>query len=300
MLLRRIFHSVFVFYHQVPDEYPTIDRLAEEERLGGIEPQMARAHYIDAVNKGILKVLSKMGISTLQSYRGAQIFECVGLDQSVTDRWFTGTVSRIGGADMQTIAREIDARCAIIETDTVATHTLLAPGGRYKWRRDGEAHQYNPTTIPLLQQAVRQDDETAWRKYREAVHEINREEGLIRSQFEFKLADTPVPLAEVEPWTEIVKRFKTGAMSYGSISKEAHETQAIAMNRIGGKSNSGEGGEDADRFSPDTNGDWRNSAIKQIASGRFGVTIAYLSSAVELQIKIGPGGQTRRRRPTAR
>ena len=268
----------------------TIDRLVDAGRLDQTEPQAARTHYISAVKKGILKVLSKMGISTLQSYRGAQIFECVGLDPSVTDRWFSGTVSRIGGADMQTIAREIKVRCAGMDRHAV-TDTLLPAGGRYKWRRDGEAHQYNPATVPLLQQAVRQDDEEAWRNYREAVHEINREEGLIRGRFELKPADTPVPIEEVEPWTEIVKRFKTGAMSYGSISKEAHETQAIAMNRIGGKSNSGEGGEDADRFSPDANGDWRNSAIKQIASGRFGVTIGYLSSAVELQIKMAQGAK---------
>ena len=268
----------------------TIDRLAEAGRLDQTEPQAARRRYIGAVKKGILKVLSKMGISTLQSYRGAQIFECVGLNPSVTDRWFSGTVSRIGGADMQTIAREIKVRCAGMDRQAAAD-TLLPAGGRYQWRRDGEAHQYNPATIPLLQQAVRQNDEKAWRNYREAVHEINREEGLIRGQFELKPADAPVPLDEVEPWTEIVKRFKTGAMSYGSISKEAHETQAIAMNRIGGKSNSGEGGEDADRFSPDANGDWRNSAIKQIASGRFGVTIGYLSSAVELQIKMAQGAK---------
>ena len=269
----------------------TIGKLADEGRIGGTEPQTARTRYIDAVNKGILKVLSKMGISTLQSYRGAQIFECVGLDPSVTDRWFPGTVSRIGGADMQTITREIDARWTITESGTAAADISLTPGGRYKWRRDGETHQYNPATIPLLQQAVRQDDATAWRKYRKAVHELNREEGLIRGRFEFKPADTPLFLDEVEPWTEIVKRFKTGAMSYGSISREAHETQAIAMNRIGGKSNSGEGGEDADRFTPDPNGDWRNSAIKQIASGRFGVTISYLSNAVELQIKMAQGAK---------
>jgi glutamate synthase domain-containing protein 2/glutamate synthase domain-containing protein 1/glutamate synthase domain-containing protein 3 len=268
----------------------TVDALADEDRLGGTDRQTARAHYVGAVKKGILKVMSKMGISTLQSYRGAQIFECVGLDASVTRRWFTGTVSRIGGADMATIAREIETRCAGAWRQAPAD-TLLPAGGRYKWRRDGEAHQYSPVTIPMLQQAVRRDDQTAWRSYREAVHRLNREEGLIRGRFDFRPAVTPVPLEDVEPWTGIVRRFKTGAMSYGSISREAHETQAIAMNRIGGKSNSGEGGEDADRFHPDPNGDWRNSAIKQIASGRFGVTIDYLSSAVELQIKMAQGAK---------
>jgi glutamate synthase (NADPH/NADH) large chain len=266
----------------------TIDNLARQGRLGNIDAQTARKHYIAATNKGILKVLSKMGISTLQSYRGAQIFECVGLDRSVTDRWFTGTVSRIGGADMQAIARETRVRCAAVEQSSDA---LLEAGGRYKWRRDGETHQYNPHTIPLIQQAVRQNNEAAWQQFSRSIQRLNREEGLIRGLLDFRAVNRPIPLEEVEPWTEIVKRFKTGAMSYGSISKEAHETQAIAMNRLGGKSNSGEGGEDADRFTPDANGNWRNSAIKQIASGRFGVTITYLASAAEIQIKMAQGAK---------
>jgi len=268
--------------------FETIDRLAATGRLGDIDAQTARDRYRAALGKGILKVMSKMGISTLQSYRGAQIFECVGLDRAVVDRWFTGTVSRIGGADIHTLARETETRCRQAE---LPADPLLDQGGRYKWRRDGEAHQYNPETIPLLQQAVRGPDDQAWRRYSRAVQHLNREEGLLRGRFDFIAAAAPVPLDEVEPWTDIVKRFKTGAMSYGSISKEAHETQAIAMNRLGGKSNSGEGGEDADRFRPDPNGDWRNSAIKQIASGRFGVTIHYLSSAVELQIKMAQGAK---------
>ena len=270
----------------------TLDNLAHEDRLEGIDATTAHARYIAAVGKGLLKVLSKMGISTLQSYRGAQIFECVGLDRSVVDRWFSGTVSRISGMDLETMAREIATRCVGADTPAVApADSLLDQGGRYKWRRDGEVHQYNPTTIPLLQQAVRQDDTAAWRKFSDAVISINREEGLIRGLFDFMPAETSISIEEVEPWTEIVKRFKTGAMSYGSISKEAHETQAIAMNRIGGRSNSGEGGEDADRFTRDANGDFRNSAIKQIASGRFGVTITYLASAVELQIKMAQGAK---------
>jgi len=267
----------------------SIDQLAVEGRIDASDPAVARRSYFKAVNKGILKVLSKMGISTLQSYRGAQIFECVGLNPSVVDRYFTGTVSRIGGADLETIAREIMARCNDRNADSA--DNLPAEGGVYKWRRDGETHQYNPETIPLLQQAVRQGDEDAWKRYAKAVGQLNRDEGLIRGLFRFKDAEHPVALETVEPWTEIVKRFKTGAMSYGSISQEAHETQAIAMNRLGAKSNSGEGGEDADRFTRDANGDWRNSAIKQIASGRFGVTIAYLSSAQELQIKMAQGAK---------
>jgi glutamate synthase (NADPH/NADH) large chain len=270
----------------------TIDALADAGQVRAIDGQTACSQYISAVGNGILKVLSKMGISTLQSYRGAQIFECVGLDESVVDRWFGETASRIGGADVDIIAQEIATRCNAAQPSTVVTaDTLLAQGGRYKWRRDGEVHQYNPETIPLLQQAVRREDAAAWRRFAEAVLRINRQEGLIRGLFDFKPSESPIPLEAVQPWTEIVKRFKTGAMSYGSISQEAHETQAIAMNRIGGKSNSGEGGEDADRFIRDPGGEWRNSAIKQIASGRFGVTITYLASAVELQIKMAQGAK---------
>ena len=270
----------------------TIDDLADSGRLGDTDGATARNRYMDAIDKGLLKVLSKMGISTLQSYRGAQIFECVGLDRQVVDRWFCGTVSRIGGADIATIAREV-AQHHDAATQPAATpaDALLQPGGRYKWRRDGETHQYNPQTIPLLQRAVREEDTAAWRGFSDAVVKLNREEGLIRGLFDFIPAENPIPLDAVEPWTEIVKRFKTGAMSYGSISKEAHETQAIAMNRLGGRSNSGEGGEDADRFTRDANGDLRNSAIKQIASGRFGVTITYLASAIELQIKMAQGAK---------
>jgi glutamate synthase domain-containing protein 2 len=178
----------------------------------------------------------------------------VGLDATVVDTWFCGTTSRIGGADMEMMAREIAARCAQEET-SAPQEDLLDGGGRYKWRRGGESHQYNPETIPLLQQAVRQKDRAAWERYGDAVQRLNRDEGLIRGLFRFKADREGIPLEAVEPWTEIVKRFKTGAMSYGSISKEAHETQAIAMNRLGGKSNSGEGGEDAERFKPDPNGD---------------------------------------------
>ncbi|MDJ0781838.1 MAG: glutamate synthase large subunit [Desulfosarcinaceae bacterium] len=270
----------------------TVADLVTDGRVTAGSVSEALTRYIQAINKGILKVMSKMGISTLQSYRGAQIFECLGLDAAVVDEWFRGTVSRIGGADLATLARETAARCVRpAESIDPAMDGLLPLGGHYKWRREGEAHQYTPETIPLLQQAVRQDDTSSWQRYREAVERLNRDEGLIRGLLQFKTERDPVPLDAVEPWTSIVKRFKTGAMSYGSISKEAHEAQAIAMNRLGGKSNSGEGGEDADRFDPDPNGEWRNSAIKQIASGRFGVTISYLASAVELQIKMAQGAK---------
>jgi glutamate synthase domain-containing protein 2/glutamate synthase domain-containing protein 1/glutamate synthase domain-containing protein 3 len=270
----------------------SVAALAADGRVATKTPAEAEDHYVKAINKGILKVMSKMGISTLQSYRGAQIFECVGLDAEVVDAWFCGTTSRIGGADMAIIAKEINARCAAAaEKSETPGNGLLALGGRQRWRREGESHQYNPETIPLLQQAVRRADHQAWARFREAVDRLNREEGLIRGLLAFKGDGDPIPLDQVEPWTEIVKRFKTGAMSYGSISQEAHETQAIAMNRLGGKSNSGEGGEDAERYTPDPGGNWRNSAIKQIASGRFGVTINYLASAVELQIKMAQGAK---------
>ncbi|MGD9331978.1 MAG: glutamate synthase large subunit [Desulfobacterales bacterium] len=248
--------------------------------------------YRQALGKGIMKVMSKMGISTLQSYRGAQIFECVGIDPEIVDRYFTWTPSRIGGAGLDLLAAEIRLRHQQGFPETVIpSSTALDPGGKYKWRREGEKHQYNPLTIARLQQAVRHNDRQAWQAFDELVNRQNREEGLLRGLMAFVPADVSIPLEEVEPWEAIVKRFKTGAMSYGSISKEAHETQAIAMNRLGGKSNSGEGGEDADRFQPDGNGDRRSSAIKQVASGRFGVTINYLTNAVELQIKMAQGAK---------
>ncbi|MGB5617600.1 MAG: glutamate synthase large subunit, partial [Desulfobacterales bacterium] len=270
--------------------FETLAQMIAVGDLPEVDVPTAAANYVKAVEKGILKVMSKMGISTLQSYRGAQIFECVGLNETVVDRYFTGTPSRISGAGIDLIAEEIRHRHA----DASRSHESerqLDPGGKYKWRRNGEAHQYTPLTIARLQQAVRSNDRRAWNDFTELVDGQNRREGLIRGLFEFKTGALPVPLEEVEPWDEIVRRFKTGAMSYGSISKETHETLAIAMNRIGGKSNSGEGGEDSARYRPDGNGDWRNSAVKQVASGRFGVTGAYLASATDLQIKMAQGAK---------
>ncbi len=267
------------------------DQVAEG-RIADCTAVAAIANYRRAAAKGILKVMSKMGISTLQSYRGAQIFECVGIESDVVDRYFTWTPSRIGGANLDQLAAEVCLRHRQgFDPEAIPSSQALDPGGKYRWRRTGEKHQYTPLTIARLQQAVRNDDREAWREFATLVDDQNREEGLLRGLIDLRPADTPVPLEEVEPWETIVKRFKTGAMSYGSISKEAHETQAIAMNRLGAKSNSGEGGEDADRFVPDANGDWRNSAIKQVASGRFGVTIDYLTSAVELQIKMAQGAK---------
>jgi glutamate synthase domain-containing protein 2/glutamate synthase domain-containing protein 3 len=272
--------------------FEILAQMVVDGELPGLDAPTAVANYIKAVEKGILKVMSKMGISTLQSYRGAQIFECVGLNASVIDRYFTGTPSRIGGTDLDLITEEVRQRHRrIAAAQKFPAARELDPGGKYKWRRNGEAHQYTPMTIARLQQAVRADDRQAWNDFSEQVDGQNRREGLIRGLFEFNTSQTPIPLEEVEPWQEIARRFKTGAMSYGSISKEAHETLAIAMNRIGAKSNSGEGGEDPDRYRPDANGDWRNSAIKQVASGRFGVTGAYLANAADLQIKMAQGAK---------
>jgi glutamate synthase domain-containing protein 2/glutamate synthase domain-containing protein 3 len=249
-------------------------------------------NYLNAIDKGFLKVMSKMGISTLQSYRGAQIFECVGLEHDLVSRYFTWTPTRIGGAGIDGLAQEIQQRMQkAFPIVDIPSQNILEAGGKYKWRRDGERHQYNPLTIARLQQAVRGNDRPAWEDFCRQIDQQNREGGLLRGLFEMQPVGSPVPLEEVEPWQVIVRRFKTGAMSYGSISKEAHETQAIAMNRLGGRSNSGEGGEDADRFLPDENGDWRNSVIKQVASGRFGVTIHYLTHARELQIKMAQGAK---------
>lgn len=272
--------------------FATIADMAAQGQLAEVDAQTAAGNFVKAVGQGILKVMSKMGISTLHSYRGAQIFECVGLDASVVDPWFSDTPSRISGVGLDIIAAETLTRHRqAFSPAPPGTARHLPLGGKYKWRRNGEAHQYTPMTIARLQQAVRNNDAGAWAEYADLVYRQNREEGLIRGLFEFKVEKAPVALDEVEPWTEIVKRFKTGAMSYGSISQEAHETLAVAMNRIGAKSNSGEGGEDPERYDPDANGDWRNSAIKQVASGRFGVTSNYLAHASDLQIKMAQGAK---------
>ena len=272
--------------------YESLEKMAADGELGNISPEDAIYNYIKAAGKGVLKVMSKMGISTLQSYRGAQIFECIGLNESVIDTYFCGTPSRISGGKIDLIAKEVQLRHApAMAVDTIPSGDRIESGGKYRWRRDGEAHQYNPLSIAKLQQAVRENDPTAWQAFSEMIDRQNREEGLLRGLFEFRKPEQSVALEEVESVDAVLKRFKTGAMSYGSISQEAHETLAIAMNRIGGKSNSGEGGEDPDRYVPDDNGDWRNSAIKQVASGRFGVTGAYLASATDLQIKMAQGAK---------
>jgi glutamate synthase (NADPH) large chain len=252
------------------------------------ERARAQAHYQKAICKGLLKVMSKMGISTLQSYRGAQIFEAVGISRSVIDRHFAGTPSRIGGLTMGDIGREARLRYEAAYPDrSPAFGAALETGGRYQWRRDGEHHLFNPLSVARLQQAVRQDDWASYTDFATSVNDQSRTAGTLRGMLEFA-EGSPIPIDEVEAWTDIVKRFKTGAMSYGSISLETHETLAVAMNRIGGRSNTGEGGEDPDRFDRASE---RRSRIKQVASGRFGVTIGYLASADEIQIKMAQGAK---------
>jgi glutamate synthase (ferredoxin) len=271
--------------------FETIGEMIRQGLLVNIDHKTACKNYIKAVTKGSIKVASKIGISTLQSYRGAQIFEAIGLNKSVIDKYFTWTASRIEGADLEVIAKEAMLRHShAFPEREVNGHTLDA-GGEYQWRKDGEAHLFSPETIHNLQKAVREGRYDLYKKYAALVNEQNQKFFTLRGLLEFKLRE-PVPVEEVEPVEAIVKRFKTGAMSYGSISKEAHETLAIAMNRLGGKSNTGEGGEDPERYTwTNERGDSKNSAIKQVASGRFGVTSLYLSKAKEIQIKMAQGAK---------
>ena len=253
--------------------------------------EQAINNYNKAVGKGVLKVMNKIGISTLNSYRGSQLFECIGINTKVVDKYFPNTPTRIQGIGLYEIEKEIAKRHGKAYLDKeIAANLDLEIGGQYRWRRDGEKHLFNPLSIAMLQKSVRNNEPESYKEFAQMINEQTKDLMTIRGLFEFSNYD-PIPLEEVEPWTEIVKRFKTGAMSYGSISKEAHENLAIAMNRIGGKSNSGEGGEDADRFYKNQTGDWRNSAIKQVASGRFGVTSNYLTNAKEIQIKMAQGAK---------
>ena len=270
----------------------TLEELANREYLPeGITFEKAVYNYKKAVNKGILKTMSKMGISTLQSYQGAQVFEALGLGKELIAKYFTGIASRIGGIGLNEIAKEAKMKHDFAFRKLTSADTELDLGGNYYFRINGERHTVNPTTITKLQQAVRLSDEKSYKEY--AQHLNNQNDGLynLRGLMEFKKGTRTVPIEEVEPVKEIVKRFVTGAMSYGSISKEAHETLAVAMNRMGGRSNTGEGGEDEERFKPDADGNLRRSAIKQIASARFGVSANYLVNADEIQIKIAQGAK---------
>jgi glutamate synthase (ferredoxin) len=252
----------------------------------------AVAKYLKAANKGIVKTMSKMGISTIQSYRGAQIFEAIGLQKAFIDKYFTWTASRIEGIGLGQVAQEVLTRHEAAFSGRLGRELDLDWGGRYKWRKEGEAHLFNPETIALLQHAVFSGDYKAFKRYTAVVNRQAEVLYTLRGMFQFKPGTRKaVPLDEVEPVSAIVKRFTTGAMSYGSISKEAHENLAIAMNRLGGKSNTGEGGEDEERYIPLPNGDSKKSAIKQVASGRFGVTSHYLVNAKQLQIKMAQGAK---------
>ncbi len=269
----------------------TLEDMTQRERLGNVPFETALKNFKKAVNKGLLKVFSKMGISTLQSYRGAQVFEAIGLNQSLIDKYFTGTSSRIEGVGLDVLAREAQMKHEHAYKALTQSETELEPGGAYQYRVRGEYHLLNPISVAKLQHAVRTENFQTFQEYTDLIDKQNRDLCTLRGLMELKLAKKPVPIEQVEPASEIVKRFATGAMSFGSISKEAHETLAIAMNRMGGRSNTGEGGEDEARFERRPNGDWARSSVKQVASGRFGVTTHYMVNADELQIKIAQGAK---------
>ena len=286
----------------------TVAQMASRDEVAGLGPAVARERTVAALGTGLLKVMSKMGISTISSYNAAQIFEAVGLDRELVDRHFTGTSSTIGGVGMDGLAREALSRHARAYPQThglsraahvesallpAAHQDLLPQGGVYAWRRDGERHMWDPETISSLQRAATGNGDASehYTAFSERVNEENAQHGLIRGLLRMRPMGPPLALEDVEPAKEILTRFSTGAMSLGALSPEAHETLAIAMNRIGGRSNSGEGGEDPRRYKRERNGDWRRSAIKQVASGRFGVTAHYLANAVQIQIKIAQGAK---------
>ncbi|OOC54737.1 MULTISPECIES: glutamate synthase large subunit [Nocardiopsis] len=270
----------------------TVRDLVERGTIGGIDADQAVRNTVKAFGKGVLKVMSKIGVSTVSSYTGAQIFEALGLGREVVDRCFTGTTSRLGGVGFDVLAEEVAIRHRRAHTANPSAHRRLEVGGEYQWRREGEPHLFNPETVFKLQHSTRTRKYDIFKEYTSKVDDQAEKLMTLRGLFRLKEGvRRPVPIEEVEPVSEIVKRFSTGAMSYGSISAEAHQTLAIAMNRLGGKSNTGEGGEDPDRFTPDANGDLRRSAIKQVASGRFGVTSHYLSNADDIQIKMAQGAK---------
>jgi glutamate synthase domain-containing protein 2/glutamate synthase domain-containing protein 1/glutamate synthase domain-containing protein 3 len=276
--------------------YLAFETIAELIEDGAFVPkdldlEHAIKNYLKATDKGLLKIFAKMGISTLRSYRGAQIFEAIGLNRDLVERHFTGTQSRVSGVGEEVIAREALMRHERAFADDEFVYPELDPGGLYQWRRRGERHTFNPDTVAKLQHAVRNESFATFKEYSQAANDDAERMCTLRGLLRFKPAAQPVPIEEVEPAAGIMRRFCTGAMSYGSISLDAHQTLAVAMNRIGGKSNTGEGGEDPRRFTPLPNGDLQRSAIKQVASGRFGVTSWYLVNADELQIKIAQGAK---------
>ena len=274
--------------------FETVDDLIDTGFIKGIEKQKAHRNYVKACTKGVLKIMSKMGISTIASYTGAQIFEAVGLGQELVDEYFTGTTTKLSGVDLDVIAEEVQRRheFAYLDRPAEVAHRDLWMGGEYQWRREGEHHLFNPETVYKLQHATRSGKYDIFKEYTQRIDDQSHKLATLRGLFEFKTGERePVPLDEVESVASIVKRFSTGAMSYGSISEEAHTTLAIAMNRIGAKSNTGEGGEDIERFVPMPNGDSKRSSIKQVASGRFGVTANYLTNSDDIQIKMAQGAK---------
>ncbi|MGH7142606.1 MAG: glutamate synthase large subunit [Planctomycetota bacterium] len=293
---REIFHFAVLIGYGASAINPylalrTVTDMVLAGEVHGVTVDEAREHYIDAITHGLLKIYSKMGISTNASYRGAQIFEAVGLDKDLVDLYFTGTPSRIGGIGLGVLAQEVRTRHEAAFSETDVRRGLLEVGGTYHWRHNGEYQTWNPDNIAALQSATRANNYKTFKEFSKLVNDQSTRLGTLRGLMEFRFTPKTVPLDEVEPASEIVKRFVTGAMSFGSISREAHETLAIAMNRIGGKSNTGEGGEDPERFKPRPNGDLARSAIKQVASARFGVTSHYLTNAIELQIKMAQGAK---------
>lgn len=293
---REVHHFALLIGYGAGAIYPylafeTVNDMIARGMLKGTSPQRAEENLVSALVKGVVKVMSKMGVSTIDGYRGAQIFEALGLSQEVVDRYFTWTASRIGGIGMDVIAAETLSRHAQAFANRSSRFQTLDAGGHYQWRSDGEHHTMNPLSVHKLQQACRRGDYGLFKEYSALMNEHVHAPAYLRSLLDFDFSGQPVPLEEVEPVESIVRRFKTGGMSYGSISQEAHEALAIAMNRLGGKSNSGEGGEDPARYVPLPNGDSKSSAIKQVASGRFGVTSLYLANARELQIKIAQGAK---------
>jgi glutamate synthase (NADPH/NADH) large chain len=289
------FACLIAFGATAINPYLALSTIRTMKNTGGLKSELGvrelRHNYIKAINEGLLKVLSKMGISTFQSYQGAQTFEIIGLNKEVVDKYFTGAVSRIEGMGLDDIAKEVLANHNFGFSRKEIPSDRLKAGGIYKWNRKGEFHLFNPQTIHLLQQATKNNDYGTFKKYSGVVNEQGEKACTLRSLFEFKKKNASIPIEEVEPAENIYKRFATGAMSFGSISWEAHTTLAIAMNRLGGKSNTGEGGEDEARYTKLPNGDSMRSAIKQIASARFGVTSLYLSEADELQIKMSQGAK---------
>ena len=271
--------------------YETINGMIHQNMLVGISYEEAVSGYVKSLVKGIVKIMSKIGISTVQSYHGAQIFEALGLNTEFVGRYFTWTASRIQGVGIDVIAEESIKRHSKAYAERDVETATLETGGVYRWRPDGERHMYHPRTVHKLQEACQTGSYEKFKQYTKLANDEEKEHFTLRGLMELKYSDDPVPLDEVESVESICRRFKTGAMSYGAISKEAHESLAVAMNRIGGKSNTGEGGEDTDRYTPDPNGDLRRSAIKQVASGRFGVTSEYLVNSDEIQIKIAQGAK---------